>query len=92
MDKGCSEQGLRSSPVPPLLPMTCKRLWLWGGDPRGDMQGGQVMTQAQGRGASCSEWFESRLQVEAALRMWPWVLPTDQGALCPSVASCVACL
>jgi len=30
MDKGCSEQGLHGFPGPPLLPSTCRGLWLRG--------------------------------------------------------------
>lgn len=35
------------------------------------------MTQAWGSGENCMEWFETKLQAEAALGMWCWLLSTD---------------
>lgn len=57
------------------------------------MQEGQAVTQAWGRLANGTEWFESRLQAEAAPRTRHWVLLTEWCGMSPSGASpaCCAC-
>lgn len=50
------------------------------------------MTLVWGRGANCTELFETRLQAEAALRTWCWVLPTDWCGTSPSGASSAWCI